>query len=183
MNKIYQKNIFRIKSFRKADFGGFTLIELLVVVLIIGILAAIALPQYTKAVTKSRAAEAVVTMRSLSAAVEEYMMANGTFPTSFDQLSVVPNNISASSSVWFSTKYFRYTLYISRERLQADNLTQDWGIIFYPYSQEIGVPGKKLYCSTNQGYTKGKELCKFLAGHDNKIVSPTNSAYYWWYLD
>ena len=67
---------------------GFTLIELLVVVLIIGILAAIALPQYQKAVWKSRAAELQTLTRALMTAQSAYYMQTNTMPTSFDVLDI-----------------------------------------------------------------------------------------------
>ena len=72
---------------------GFTLIELLVVVLIIGILAAVALPQYQKAVEKSRATQAWVLLKSTHKAAKEYFLANGEYPTNFNDLAIdIPFN-------------------------------------------------------------------------------------------
>ena len=70
------------------DVKAFTLIELLVVVLIIGILAAVALPQYEKAVEKSKSAQALTMLKTVYNAANAYYLANGTHATSFDELSV-----------------------------------------------------------------------------------------------
>ena len=85
---------------RKSTCFGFTLIELLVVVLIIGILAAVALPQYKKAVTKSRFAEAFANLKTLAQAHESCYMEKGGY-CDLDELSVnIGNN--------FETDQFRY---------------------------------------------------------------------------
>lgn len=67
---------------------GFTLIELLVVVLIIGILSAVALPQYTKAVEKSRATEAQTMLANMLTAEQIYKMAQGKYTTDLTVLDL-----------------------------------------------------------------------------------------------
>ena len=74
---------------------GFTLIELMVVVLIIGILAAIALPQYRKVVEKSKVAEAVITLKYMRERGHEFMLAHDTweYPLTNEKLGIeFPSN-------------------------------------------------------------------------------------------
>lgn len=92
---------------------GFTLIELLVVVLIIGILASVALPQYQRAVEKSRVAEAKQMIASIITAYRVYQMENdGANPTSFADLSLTFTDESGNnaSGQTFNTKDFIYQI-------------------------------------------------------------------------
>lgn len=79
---------------------GFTLIELLVVVLIIGILSAVALPQYERSVEKARTAEAVVTSKNILDAASIYATTFRTCPGALSDLDV---KIANNSKNWTYT--------------------------------------------------------------------------------
>ncbi|KAI3590112.1 hypothetical protein D9X30_5695 [Cupriavidus sp. U2] len=64
---------------RHAGARGFTLIELMITVMIVGILAAVAIPQYQQFVTKSRRAEAKAGLARVQGALERYFTVNNTY--------------------------------------------------------------------------------------------------------
>ncbi len=93
---------------------AFTLIELLVVVLIIGVLSAIALPQYTMAVEKSRATEAMTNIATIKQQMQLYIMENG-LPSGSEDRVYYKNfsNAELSGGEWkydtdYQTKKFYY---------------------------------------------------------------------------
>ena len=81
---------------------GFTLIELIVVIIIVGILAAVGMTQYTKVVEKGRAAEARLILGSLRTAQVSYFMENDVYT------GIADLNVAAPTSC-ATTHYFSYS--------------------------------------------------------------------------
>ncbi|WP_122082150.1 pilin [Vibrio coralliirubri] len=65
---------------KRTNQKGFTLIELMIVVAVIGVLSAIAIPQYQKYVAKAEVASALATMTGIKTNVEAFAVENGEFP-------------------------------------------------------------------------------------------------------
>ncbi len=106
---------------------GFTLIELLVVVLIIGILSAVALPQYQKTVLKSRTAEAWATLSAMNKAIEVYCLENpsATHDTSSGSLDKELLSVSVQNSNDFT--YDTWSVYCSNPNTRQAYATYSKG--------------------------------------------------------
>ncbi|MBR4508602.1 MAG: type II secretion system protein [Elusimicrobiaceae bacterium] len=91
----------KIKNILK-EIKAFTLIELLIVVLIIGILAAIALPKYQKAVYTTRLRSLVLLLKAVANAKSEYYLATGQMARKFEELSIsLPKDWGIRDDSWY----------------------------------------------------------------------------------
>ncbi len=152
---------------------AFTLIELLVVVLIIGILSAIALPQYTTAVEKSRAAEALVNLKHIQQA---YIIRNLEDPSydRWDPQSIVELSGGRwSDSTTYCTKHFQYwfehpdftAAYLSTPDCSYDGRSP----IDYFLTVEVPDGGDENYRNCTCETDLGCRICKTLQGQGFSI--------------
>ncbi|MBO5911011.1 MAG: prepilin-type N-terminal cleavage/methylation domain-containing protein [Elusimicrobiaceae bacterium] len=153
----------------KQNKQAFTLIELLVVVLIIGILAAVALPQYQVAVAKSRIMGYMPFIKSLAAAQEVHYLSNGQYTFNLQDLDVDAKN-SCQPIDLVNWKNGEYNTVYCNENIIIDNYSAN--------SDVVGII-KLKYCPSyaSQGETKcsahGDVRINFYLAHDkdypNKI--------------
>ncbi len=163
---------------------GFTLIELLVVVLIIGILASVALPQYTKAVEKSRAANAFQIIKSINEAERLANLEKGTsdvlYP--FEELSIsfTDKNGNPATGTSFEGKDFSFHigLFRSWETYPADSAAQ--ALTYRPSNSPymLGIRNGRRFCVGMNGGPC--EMCKAIVGSvtvDSALCMTSSTCY------
>lgn len=147
---------------------GFTLIELLVVVLIIGILAAVALPQYQNAVEKSRATEGLTLTRSIAQANQLYFMETGAYTEDIGELVLSFPGEDESASGVANKRFKNFTCRARSAGTSAGALNiialcrrnsgPSYGYYFYidKFNPEL------IYCGTDAGAEQ--KWCKLFTG-------------------
>lgn len=173
---------------------AFTLIELLVVVLIIGILAAVALPQYQKAVEKSKSNQALTLLNTVRQSIAAYYMEHGSYPNSFDELDVtIPwtsrtrwvnwgTNDKRSNQEW-SIEFYNGTTVVSllMGRLNGPYKGGGFTYFFTDWGAPPGlyVPAGTLTCTENQRHiTTQGNYCKKLFHSTLRMQAGTDMSFW-----
>lgn len=125
---------------------AFTLIELIIVVIIIGILASIAIPQFNKTMERSRIAEASAVLGALRGAQLRYKLENTNYATDYTKLDIDTPNYDGSGNP--NGKFFTYNVANAAEGTTATTIAtaQRKSSQYGQYILNINDQGK-IYCA------------------------------------
>ena len=160
-----------MKNAKLSRLGGFTLIELLVVVLIIGILAGVALPQYEKAVLKSRMTEAQILGNTIVRAEQVYYLANGAYTAQMEDLDIGVSCTPLNSSV---SGWRCKNLDIRSPSGSHIQITPRGNPVwFFDY-----LFSGKSYCVASNSSSNAQSVCQSLTGVENPRLDNGSWLYY-----
>ncbi len=159
---------------------GFTLIELLVVVLIIAILSAVALPQYTKAVEKSRITEALIIMKKMADNIDLCYLADPGGSSCVDMATEGLEQMNPNGSGQFNTKYFAFAPYFG-PMVIAQRLTEDYTIFLITQTavklESTPIAADEMRACIPQT-DEGERICRSLGGRYAADVYNSGPGYF-----
>ncbi len=143
--------------------NGFTLIELLVVVLIIGILSAIALPQYQAAVDKARYTEVMTMVTAIKNAQEVYHMANGAYATDLTELDIqMPYQYKPDSGDIYANKDTSY--YIAKGEGHVYGKYTPIDLLYLVFLDNSSQPGVRQCRTHSPDAKRAEKVCLSMGG-------------------